>query len=104
MEGQQRQLGVASLAGEARLRAFGDVAVAAVDVAMVLMAIEAKWSRQPRRMVTGRGQARGHRPGREPGALARLPRSSASALEDVEKVEHRKALDYGEMAVFMADR
>lgn len=43
-------------------------------------------------------------PGREPGALARLPRSSASALEDVETVEHRKALDYGEMAVFMADR
>jgi integrase len=91
---------------------FGSLPVQAVDVGLVLKAVEPIWTEKPETASRVRGRiesvidwatARGYRAGENParwrGHLENLlpPRSK------VRRVEHHAALPYGEIAAFVAD-
>jgi integrase len=90
---------------------FGDQPVAAIDLPMVLAAIEPKWAKQPVRMGIVRGRielvlhwakTRALRSGENP---ARWKGHLETLLPDrkrVATVEHRKAMPFVEVAAFVA--
>ena len=91
---------------------FGHLAVNAVDVALVLKAIEPIWSEKPETASRVRGRiesildwatARGYRHGDNPARWRGHLDKLLPARSKVAKVQHHPALPYAEMGAFMAD-
>jgi integrase len=91
---------------------FGDLAVQAVDVGLVLKAIEPIWTTKPETASRVRGRiesildwasARGYREGENPARWRGHLENLLPARTKVRRVEHHAALPYAEMSAFMAD-
>lgn len=91
---------------------FGALAVQAVDVGVVLQAIEPIWSTKPETAGRVRGRieaildwakARGYRDGENPARWRGHLENLLPALSKVRRVEHHAALPFAEMATFLAE-
>jgi integrase len=92
--------------------AFGDLAVQAVDVGLVLKAIEPIWTAKPETASRIRGRiesildwstARGYREGENPARWRGHLDNLLPARAKVSRVEHHAALPYAKIGVFMAE-
>ncbi len=100
--------------------AFGNLPVAAVDVGLVMKAIEPIWTEKPETASRVRGRvesvldwatARGYRSGENPARwkshlenlLPRPSKAKAAVRRDNGRGEHHAALPYGEIAAFIAE-
>jgi integrase len=90
---------------------FGDLAVQAVDVGLVLKAIEPIWTTKPETASRVRGRiecildwatARGYREGENPARWRGHLENLLPARAKIRRVEHHAALPFGEIGVFMA--
>jgi integrase len=90
---------------------FGEIAVGAIDVGLVLKAIEPIWTTKPETAVRVRGRveaildwatARGYRHGDNPARWKGHLDKLLPARGKVRHVKHHAALPYGELAAFMA--
>jgi integrase len=90
---------------------FGDLAVQAVDVALVLKAVEPIWTTRPETASRVRGRiesvldwatARGYRQGDNPARWRGHLENLLPAPSKVRRVEHHPALPYAEIGSFMA--
>lgn len=91
---------------------FGDLAVQAVDVGLVLKAIEPIWTAKPETASRVRGRiesiidwatARGCREGENPARWRGHLENLLPAPAKVRRVEHHAALPYGEIGLFIAE-
>jgi integrase len=91
---------------------FGSLPVQAVDVGLVLKAVEPIWTVKPETAGRVRGRiesvldwatARGHRTGDNPARWRGHLESLLPARNKVRRVEHHAALPYGEVGAFMAE-
>jgi integrase len=91
---------------------FGNLAVQAVDVGLVLKAIEPIWTTRPETASRIRGRiesvidwatARGYREGENPARWRGHLENLLPARAKVRRVEHHAALPYAEIAAFMAE-
>ena len=92
--------------------AFGDLAVQAVDVGLVLKAIEPIWTAKPETASRVRGRiesildwatARGYRDGENPARWRGHLENLLPARAKVRRIEHHAALPYAEIGEFMAE-
>jgi integrase len=90
---------------------FGEIAVGAVDVGLVLKAIEPIWTTKPETAVRVRGRveaildwatARGYRTGDNPARWKGHLDKLLPSRRKVRRVKHHAALPYAELATFMA--
>jgi integrase len=91
---------------------FGDLAVQAVDVGLVLKAIEPIWTKKPETASRVRGRiesildwatARGYRQGENPARWRGHLENLLPASSKVRRVEHHAALPYPEIGAFIAE-
>jgi integrase len=91
---------------------FGDIPVAAVDLPLVLKALEAIWTTKPETAARVRGRiesildwasARGYRHGENPARWKGHLDKLLPARSKVAKVRHHPALPYQQIAAFLAD-
>lgn len=91
---------------------FGSLPVAAVDVGLVMKAVEPIWSAKPETASRVRGRiesvldwatARGHRQGENPARWRGHLENLLPKRSKVQRVEHHAALPYSEIAGFLQD-
>jgi integrase len=91
---------------------FGDLAVQAVDVALVMKALEPIWTEKPQTASRVRGRienvidwatARGYRHGENPARWRGHLENLLPNKNKVRRVEHHRALPYQEVGAFMAE-
>src|SRR5215469_9726466 len=91
---------------------FGDIGVAAIDLPLVLQAIEPLWTKQPVRMnivrnrvemVLDWAKVRGLRQGENPARWKGHLETLLPSRKKVAPVKHRAALPYREIAAFMVE-
>ena len=82
---------------------FGTLPVQAVDVGLVMRAVEPIWTTKPETAGRVRGTARGYRQGENPARWRGHLENLLPKRSKVQRVEHHAALAYPEIGAFMAE-